>query len=77
MFWEALLSTGWWASVHAGAQGVFYGSPPLFHSPPQHWQLVSPAGPDFLLGDPFVAAFHSPALSVLLPPPVTHCFLVP
>ena len=26
---------------------------------------------------PSVVAFHSPALSVLLPPPVMHCFLVP
>ena len=26
---------------------------------------------------PSVVAFHSTALSVLLPPPVMHCFLVP
>ena len=26
---------------------------------------------------PSVVAFHSPSLSVLLPPPVMHCFLIP
>ena len=26
---------------------------------------------------PSVVAFHSPALSVLLPPPAMHCFLTP
>ena len=26
---------------------------------------------------PSVVAFHSPAISLLLPPPTMHCFLVP
>ena len=26
---------------------------------------------------PSVVAFHCPALSILLPPPATHCFLIP
>ena len=76
MHWEALLSASWHASMHAGAQGVFYGSPPLLLSLPNTGTLS-------LLQDqtfsqvPSVVAFHSPALSVLLPLPMTLSFQVP
>ena len=59
MYWEALLSASWWASVLTGAQGVFYGrlllllspphSPPLF--PPLPLPLLPP--PPLLLLLPF------------------------
>ena len=48
--WEELLSASWQASTLTGAQGVFYGGPPLLLSPPQHWCLVSPVDPDLLPG---------------------------
>ena len=69
---EALLSASWRASALAGAQG----GPPLLFSPPQHWCLVSPAGPLLLPGS-LCCGFPFPALSVLLPPPAKHRFLVP
>ena len=47
---SAQLSAIWWASVHTGAQGVFYGGLPLLLSPSQQWRLASPAGLDLLPG---------------------------
>ena len=74
--WVALLSARRQASVLAGVQGVFYGSPPLLLSPPQHWHLVSPWVRLFSQVPP-VVAFQSPALSILFLPTMMHCFLVP
>ena len=75
MLWEALLSTSWQASAHAGVRGVFYGSLPLLLPLPN-------SGASSLLWVqtfsrvPSAVAFHSPALCVLLPPPMTYHFLV-
>ena len=76
MCWEALLCTSWWASVHAGAQGVFYGGCPSSSHLPNTGAL-SLLQVQIFSQVPSVVAFHSPALSILLPPPSTHGFLVP
>ena len=67
MHWEALLSASWWASELAVVQGVFCGGPPLPNTGTLSllWIQV-----------PSDVAFHSLALSVLLPPPMMLYFLV-
>ena len=76
MRWEALLSATWQASAHAGVQGVLYGRPSLVLSPPQPWHLVLPAHLDLLPGS-ICWGFPLPALSILLPSPMMHHFLIP
>ena len=51
---------------------------PLPSPRPQHWHIVSSVGSALLPALlPSVVAFHSPALSVLIPPTTMHSFLVP
>lgn len=76
MLWEALLSACWWASTHAGAQGVFYGGYPFSSSLPNTGTL-SLLWVQTFSWVPSVVAFHSPGLSLLLPLPTAHHFLIP
>ena len=73
MHWEALFAASWQAAVLTGAQGIFFGGPP---SPPQQWHLVS-LQVQIFSQVPSVVAFHSLALSILLPSHVTYHFLIP
>ena len=66
MHWEGLLSPSWQASGLTGAQGIFYGSPLLLPSPPQHWHLVSPVGPDLLPGS-LCCGFPLPSPWLIVP----------
>ena len=75
MHWEALLSASWRASTLAGAQ-VFYGAPPP-SSPLPNTGNLSLRRVQLFSQVSSVVAFHSPVLSILLPPPAKHCFLIP
>ena len=74
--WEALLSASWWASALAVAQGVFCGSLPLLLPLPNTGAL-SLLWVQLFSQILSVVSFHSPALSILFPPPTMHHFLVP
>ena len=74
MHWEAQLSESWWASELAVVLGLFYGGPPLLLYPP-YTGALSLLQIQLFCKVPSDVAFRSPALSVLLPPPMMLSFL--
>ena len=69
-----LCSASWLASMHSGAQGFFYGGPPLLLSPYQHWHLVSPAPGSLCCGFPLPSPYHiAPSTRVTLLPSPLGC----
>lgn len=76
MHWEALLSASWQASMHLGRKGYSMAAHPSYFPFP-NTGAFSFLWIQTFSRVPSIVAFHSPALSVLLSPPQTQCFLVP
>ena len=76
MHWEALLSASWQQECLLGLKEYSMVAHPLSSLLPNTGAL-SLLRVQIFSQIPSVVAFHSPALSILLPPPTMHHFLIP
>ena len=76
MHWESLLSASWWQVHLLGCKEYSLAAHP-FSSPLPNTGTLSLLWVEIFSQVPSVVAFHSAALSILLLPPMMHCFLVP